>query len=70
MLRTNAMYSDADQVLGFLASANLMRSPKNGYLLAEFGVNNGEQTAAYRGFISSEMTRSAGHRGAGMSAKQ
>jgi len=42
---TNAFYSQTWQVLGFLVSANLMHSPKNGYLVAEFGMNNGEQTA-------------------------
>jgi hypothetical protein len=39
-----AAYSDMHQVVGFLASVNLYRSEKNGYLAAEFGLNNGEQT--------------------------
>ena len=32
------------QVFGFIISANVLRSPKNGYLMAEFGLNNGELT--------------------------
>jgi hypothetical protein len=42
---TYDMYSSSLQVLGVLASANLMRSQKHGYLLAELGLNNGEQTS-------------------------
>jgi hypothetical protein len=42
---TYAFYSSAWQVVGVLATANLMHSPKNGYLMAEFGLNNGEQLA-------------------------
>jgi hypothetical protein len=39
------MYSGNWQLLGILGSVNLVRSPKVGYLLAEFGVNNGDATA-------------------------
>lgn len=42
---TYAMTSQTWQVLGVLVSANVFHSQKNGYLLAEFGLNNGEQTA-------------------------
>jgi hypothetical protein len=42
---TYAFYSGSDQVLGVLASVNLVRSVKKGNLLAEFEVNSGEQTA-------------------------
>jgi len=41
---TYSFYSENWQVLGVLASVNLYRSEKNGYLAAEFGLNNGEQT--------------------------
>lgn len=39
-----AAYTDMHQVVGVLGSVNLYRSEKNGYLAAEFGLNNGEQT--------------------------
>jgi hypothetical protein len=42
---TYAFYSSGWQVVGVLASVNLMHSPKNGYLMAEFSLNNGEQLA-------------------------
>lgn len=42
---TYAMTSETWQVLGVLVSANVFHNLKQGYLLAEFGLNNGEQTA-------------------------
>jgi Putative beta-barrel porin-2, OmpL-like. bbp2 len=41
--RPYTFYSQPDQVFGFLASANVYRSEKNGFLAAEFGVTNGWQ---------------------------
>jgi hypothetical protein len=43
---TYAFYSETWQALGFLASANVFHDNlKKGYLVAEFGLNNGEQTS-------------------------
>jgi hypothetical protein len=42
--RTYAFYAQPDEVVGFLVSANLYRSPKHGFLAAEFGANQGWQT--------------------------
>lgn len=39
-----AFYAETWQVWGILGSVNVYRSPKNGYVAAEFGVNAGEQS--------------------------
>ncbi len=41
-----AFYMEASQVLGILGSVNVMRSPKNGWMMVEFGLNQGGSQVA------------------------